>query len=170
MGYFLQCSLSWCVSPHLSDLSCCHQLLPGHLGTTSALWEASLLIYIIPQQISQHLSPLLLWPALLSDSQHTFFYISMAPFLNALEALLCYFFLLYHLKRNSVRGEVIHLDCSAAMCPLSFLVLCIHCRSFDCDQIGTNRQKRKRGHVFAAHNAIMIRIVQQVDISSLPAV
>lgn len=48
MKYFLQCSPSLCLSLTI----CCHQPLCGHLGTTSALWEASLFIYIILQQIS----------------------------------------------------------------------------------------------------------------------
>lgn len=68
--HFLQCSHPFCLPLRLSDLplflSCCHQLRV-HLGTTSALWEASLFIYIILQQISWHLSPLLLWPVLLSN-------------------------------------------------------------------------------------------------------
>ena len=50
-----------------SNLSCCHQLPCSHLGPASVLLEAPLLIYIMVQQIIRHLSPLPLWPALLSN-------------------------------------------------------------------------------------------------------
>lgn len=88
MSHFLQCSLSFCLPLHLSASPSLSLLLPPTAPcpsgcTTSALWEASLFIYIILQQISWHLSPLLLWPALLSEPDwYTFFHMSIAPFLN----------------------------------------------------------------------------------------